>query len=65
MIKMGEEEKQEFEQKWNEARECFFLIKLKKAKIVEVREKGGREYRYTKPLLKEKAKKKEDPGCKR
>ncbi|MCM1193931.1 MAG: hypothetical protein NC123_18910 [Butyrivibrio sp.] len=55
MIKMGEKEKQEFEQKWNEARECFFLIRLKKAKIVVVRERSGREYRYTKPLLEEKS----------
>lgn len=47
MIKMSEKDTQGFEQNWNEARECFFLIKLKKAKIVVVRERGGREYRYT------------------
>ena len=47
MLKMSEEDTKKFEKNWNEAMECFFLIKLKKAKIVVVREKGGREYRYT------------------
>lgn len=51
MLKMSEEDTRKFEKSWNEARECFFLIKLKKAKIIVVREKGGREYRYTKPLV--------------
>lgn len=47
MLKMSEEDTREFEKSWNEARECFSQIKEKRAKIVVVRERGGREYRYT------------------
>lgn len=39
-----------FDLAWEEARECFFMVKLQKARIVTVRGKGGRVYHYTEPI---------------
>lgn len=65
MIKMSEKDLEEFEQTWSEIRDCYFRIKQKRAKIVTVRDRAGREYRCTVPLLKREAVWKEDPGCRR
>ncbi len=49
MIKMSDREFNEYDAAWDEARECFFMIKRKKARIVTVRKKDGRTIRYTVP----------------
>lgn len=50
MIKLSEQDNQKFKKNWEETRECYFLVKVKKARIVTVRKKNGKEYRYTKLL---------------
>lgn len=50
MIKMSEKNLKKFESTWDEVRDCFFRIKLGKARIVTVREKGGKVYCYTEPV---------------
>lgn len=52
MIKMSENGLKKFESAWDEVRDCFFRIKLRKARIVTVREKGGKVYHYTEPIRK-------------
>lgn len=42
MIKMSENGLKKFESAWDEVRYCFFRIKLRKARIVTVREKAVR-----------------------
>lgn len=39
----------ELEAAWDEVRDCFFRIQIKKARIVTVRKKDGRTFRYTVP----------------
>lgn len=36
-----------FRAAWDEIRDCYFRVKIGKAKIVTAQGKDGREYRYT------------------
>lgn len=53
MITMSEKNLKTFESAWGEVRDCFFRLKLKKARVVTVREKNGKVYRYTESINKE------------
>lgn len=47
---MSEKSFREFDSAWEEARDCFARLKRRKARIVTVRGKDGRAYRYTEPI---------------